>query len=236
MNTMKRLALAALAVAMLLPLAALPAARAETGTDSAAQATIDAQRQHMLEMRTIMHYAAFVAQPTEQGVTVQVTSPDATLAATIREEFGKRLAPNSPVEGSALTVAEVEGGVALAFTSGDAAVVKELQAYGPGLGYALLRNDMHATMLGLQGAGGYGPGMMGPGWQGYGPGYGPGRGMMGGGMMGRQGYGPQGYGPGRGMMGGYGPGYGRGMMGGYGPGWMHGGQWPAQESPVDNGN
>lgn len=60
----------------------------------------------------------------------------------------------------------------------------------------------------------------GPGWHmgGWGPGYGPGPGMMGG-------YGP-GYGPGPGMMGGYGPGYGRGpgMMGGYGPGYGRGPQ------------
>ena len=53
---------------------------------------------------------------------------------------------------------------------------------------------------------------------GYGPGYGMGPGMMGGG------YGP-GYGMGPGMMGGgYGPGYGMGpgMMGGYGPGNVYG--------------
>lgn len=61
------------------------------------------------------------------------------------------------------------------------------------------------------------PAMMG----GYGPGYGPGPGMMGG-----PGYGG-GYGPGNGVApgatGGYGPGYGYGMgpwmMGGYGPGY-----------------
>jgi Spy/CpxP family protein refolding chaperone len=61
-----------------------------------------------------------------------------------------------------------------------------------------------------------GPGMMGgygPGDCGYGPGYGMGPGMMGGGMGG--------YGMGSGMMGGYGPGgygMGPGMMGGNGPG------------------
>lgn len=71
---------------------------------------------------------------------------------------------------------------------------------------------------------------------GYGPGYGMGPGMMGGGMMGpgmMGGYGPgsggaygPGYGMGPGMMGGYGPGYGMGpgMMGGMmGPGMMGGG-------------
>lgn len=75
-------------------------------------------------------------------------------------------------------------------------------------------------------ASGYGPGMMGYGYPGAGPGRG--YGMMGGyggygpGMMG--GYG--GFGPGMmgyGMMGGYGGGYGPGMMGGYGgygPGMM----------------
>lgn len=47
-------------------------------------------------------------------------------------------------------------------------------------------------------------------FDGDGPGWGMGPGMMGG-------YG-QGYGMGQGMMGGYGPGYGAGHMGGYGPG------------------
>lgn len=54
---------------------------------------------------------------------------------------------------------------------------------------------------------GYGPGS-GPGWGMMGPGYGPGPGMMG-----------PGYGPGAGMMGqGYGYGPGPGMMGGWGGG------------------
>ena len=214
MNATKRLALAALSAGILLALAIVPAAQADVGTDSAAQTTINEQRQHMLEMRNIMHFAAFTAQPTENGVTVSVTSPDPTLEATIREEFGENHTPASPVEGSEVAVSEVEGGAALAFTSNDPAIVKELQAYGPGLGYALLRNNMHATMLGLQSAGGFGPG-----------------------MMGRQGYGTQGYGPGygRGMMGGYGPGWmhGGGMMGGYGPGWMHGGPWGTPQAPAD---
>lgn len=51
---------------------------------------------------------------------------------------------------------------------------------------------------------------MGHPFDGDGPGWGMGPGMMGG-------YG-QGYGMGQGMMGGYGPGYGAGHMGGYGPG------------------
>lgn len=66
-------------------------------------------------------------------------------------------------------------------------------------------------------------------FDGDGPGWGMGPGMMGG-------YG-QGYGMGPGMMGGYGPGYGGGHMGGYGPGRGMGPQamFGACDSDADQG-
>jgi hypothetical protein len=242
-NTLKKLMLGLLAAGLLLALGwtAQPVARADTGSEGVPQAALDAQRAHMWQMRDVMHGAAFVATPTQDGVTVQVTSPDAALTTTIRDEFGPNHVPISPLADSTVTAEEITDGVALTFTSTDPAVVAQLQGYGAGLAYTMLRNSMHATMIALGAAGGYGPGMMGgtgygPG-AGYGPGSGPGagygRGMMGGGWMhGGPGYGPgpgNGYGPGNGP----GPGYGRGMMGGYGPGWMHGpGYGPSATPPA----
>lgn len=85
---------------------------------------------------------------------------------------------------------------------------------------------------GMMGRGMMGPGMMGPGMM-MGQGcWGPGCGMMGPGMMSgpgmmMQGYGP-GYGPGPGMMGGYGPGMMQGYGEGYGPGMMGPGAYGRQ--------
>jgi Spy/CpxP family protein refolding chaperone len=109
--------------------------------------------------------------------------------------------------------------------------MKVVKVLGPLMGVVLAASSPLAATAADQATSGYpGPGMMGRGGQGYGPGmmgggYGPG--MMGGygpgygmgpGMMGG-GYGA-GYGMGPGTMGGYGMGYGMGpgMMGGYGMG------------------
>ncbi len=232
MNTTKRFALSALAVGLLLTLALLPGVWAQSGTQ-------DAQA-HMWQMRNIMHFALFTPQTTPTGVTVTVLSADPALAQAIQAEFLAEQAPQSPVEGSTVSAATAEGGVALTFASDDAAIVSQLQSYGSGLAYTLLRNDMHAVMWSGQGAAGsFGPGMMGPGMMG--PGYGPGMmgagrgfgpGMMGPGY-GPQGSGPQGYGPQGSGPQGSGPGWmhGRGMMGGSGPGWGYGPQGPQGPAP-----
>lgn len=221
MKTKSIITLGALAAALLLGAALPPAwADAEPGEG---QATPEQWREHMWEMGNIMHNAAFTAETTEQGVTVKVTSPDEALATSIRHEFTEEHALQSPVPGSTVSASEIEGGIALAFTAEDAAVVSTLQRYGTGLGYAILRNNMHQAMWNAGG-----PGAAGPGWQGRGPGwgrgYGHGPGMMG---PGYRGYGPRGpgYGP-QGSWGGYG--HGPGMMGGYyghGPGMMGGWGW-----------
>ena len=207
MNTIK-FARAALAVGILLTLAAIPNGWAEGGR-SATPPTPDEQRAHLSQMRDIMHSAAFTAKVTQTGVTVTVASPDATRAAAIRTEFGERHELQSPIAGSAVSAAPLEGGVALAFTSEDAAIVQALQAAGTGLAYAMLRNDMHAVQWSTPGQAGPGPG----GWDMMGPGP-------------SSGYGP---GMGYGWMHG-----GRGMMGyGYGPGWMHRGWWNAPQDPSE---
>lgn len=224
---------ALLAFGLMLTLAAPAPAWAQAGSGSPpAGAELDAQREHLWQLRNIMHNATFTAESTADGVRVTVTAAEPSLEAAIRAQFGG--APASPVAGSTVSATEVAGGVELVFSSDDAAVVAELQGYGAGVAYWLLRNDMHAAMLSLGGQGGWGPGMMGPG-----AGYGHMRGWNRGGP----GAGPQGsgaaYGPGEAYGPGQGYGYGRGqMMGtGYGPGAgygrMHGGWFWSQPLPAD---
>ncbi|HKI99264.1 MAG TPA: hypothetical protein VKB51_12395 [bacterium] len=209
MNTTKRIALSALAVGLFLALAAVPAAWSDVTSDDSAQAAQQELTQHMWQMRNIMHFGVFTAQPTDKGVTVTVTSQDPAIVTAIQNEFtGEHAALGSPVPDSSVSATKTDAGAALAFTSDDEAVVKTLQGYGATLGYGLLRTNMYATMVALRATNGAGNG---PGW-GMRGGYGPG-------WM----HGPQGYGPG-GMHGwmhgpqGYGPGWGGGMMGpGYGP-------------------
>jgi hypothetical protein len=204
MNTRKRFALGALAAGLLLSLAIAAPAWADTSNPANPSAQ-DSPYEHLWQMRSIMHDAAFTAAPANSGVTVSVISLDPALAAAIQHEFiEEHPTLVSPLAGSTVSASKAEGGVKLAFTSSDAATVQALQSYGATLGYALLRNNMQSEMLSLQGSQGFGPGwgMMG----GYGPGW----------MHGWRG----GYGPGNGPGNGPGPGYGPGS--GYGPGWMHG--------------
>jgi len=256
MNTTKRIALSALALGLLLTLAALPGAWAETDSSGSPDSTtLQEQQAHLWLMRSIMHNATFTPEVTSAGVTVSMTAENPALVAAIRAEFAAESGLQSPLPGSTVTATPTEGGLALSFISDDPVVVSTLQAYGNGLAYALLRNHMHAVMWSAQGtAGSFGPGYgpQGSGLGMMGPGFGPG--MMGPGMMG-PGYGPQGSGPGMmgpgfgpGMMGpGYGPQgsgpqgsgpgwmHGRGgMMGGYGPGWGYGPQGPQGPAPEAN--
>ena len=223
---MKKLIITAsglLVAAGLFVFAGVPGVTADTsankGTTGAPSAEI---WEHMNQMRNIMHDALVTSQALPEGVLIEITSPEAGLAANIQEEFApERHELSTPIANAVVTAKVVENGVALSFTSTDAATVQLLQGQGNNLFYGMLHDNMRALMVGQAGNGargrGHGPNKNGKGY---------GSGNMGQG----RGYGSEMMGEGRGhgsgiMTRGYGPdtmghGWGRGsrmMSGGYGP-------------------
>lgn len=152
--------------------------------------------EQMEGFRDIMHEATINSEEVAQGVKVTLTGEEPALVEAIKARFGAGAALTAPYPGVEVAAEEVEQGVVLTFTAGQAEAIAWLKNRGEEVAFDLLRESMH----GLMAAQGFTPGQ-GPGQFRGGPGYGS--------MHGRGG-------PGQGWM------HGQGGRGGPGYGWMHG--------------